>query len=71
MLKKLAGLFLAICTVIGTALSSFAAMSAADITATTTGISDALTLFYTIGGAILVVMASIWGFRKIQGLLGR
>jgi len=47
-----------------------AVMNAADVTATTTGISDSLTLFYTIGGTILVVLASIWGFRKITGLLG-
>jgi phosphate-selective porin len=53
------------------AAQSFAAMSPADVTATTTGISDSLTLFYTIGGTILVVLAGIWGFRKITGLLGK
>jgi len=52
------------------AVPSFAAMAPADITATTTGISDALSLFYTIGGSILVVCAAIWGFKRVKGLLG-
>lgn len=64
-------LFAALSLVVMSAVSSFAAMAPADITATTTGITDSLTLFYTIGGTILVVLAGIWGFRKITGLLGR
>lgn len=71
MFKKVSASLLALLAVIMTAAQSFAAMSVADITATTTGISDSLTLFYTIGGTILVVLAGIWGFRKITGLLGR
>lgn len=71
MFKKMKVLALAAVAVVSSALSSFAAMSTADITATTTGISDSLTLFYTIGGTILVVLAGIWGFRKITGLLGK
>ncbi|MHB8121340.1 MAG: major capsid protein [Desulfuromonadaceae bacterium] len=71
MFKKLKVLALACVAVVSSAMSSFAAMAAADITATTTGITDSLTLFYTIGGTILVVLAGIWGFRKITGLLGK
>lgn len=44
-------------------------MSSTDLTAVTSGISSSLTFFYTVGGTILVVMASIWGFKKITGLL--
>ena len=62
---------LAAVAVVSSAVCSFAAMAPADVTATTTGISDSLTLFYTIGGTILVVLAGIWGFRKITGLLGK
>lgn len=68
MFKKL---FAALSLVALSVASSFAAMAPADITATTTGITDSLTLFYTIGGTILVVLAGIWGFRKITGLLGK
>jgi flagellar biogenesis protein FliO len=68
MFKKLSA---ALLLVVAMAMNSFAAMSPADVTATTTGISDSLTLFYTIGGTILVVLAGIWGFRKITGLLGK
>lgn len=70
-MKSLKSLLLAAMLVVGTAFQSFAAMAPADVTATTTGITDSLTLFYTIGGTILVVLAGIWGFRKITGLLGR
>jgi len=71
MFKKLRVVLLSLFALIVSALNSFAAMAPADVTATTTGISDSLTLFYTIGGTILVVLAGIWGFRKITGLLGK
>ena len=45
------------------------AMSASDILATTSGINDALSLFYTIGGSILVTCAGIWGFNRVMSLL--
>jgi hypothetical protein len=48
---------------------SFAALSAADQTSILTGISGSDTTFYAIGGAILVVLAGIWGFKKVQGLM--
>lgn len=71
MFKKARIALLSALAVMSTAIGSFAAMAPADVTATTTGISDSLTLFYTIGGTILVVLAGIWGFRKITGLLGK
>lgn len=71
MFKRFNASLLALVALIATAVPSFAAMAPADITATTTGITDSLTLFYTIGGTILVVLAGIWGFRKITGLLGK
>ncbi len=71
MFKRLQAMALVVMVVCLSAVSSFAAMAPADVTATTTGISDSLTLFYTIGGTILVVLAGIWGFRKITGLLGK
>lgn len=45
-------------------------MSSSDIIATQWGIADTLTLFYTIGGSILVVCAAVWGFKRVMGLLG-
>ena len=71
MLKKMKSLVAVLMLSLAFAAQSFAAMAPADVTATTTGISDSLTLFYTIGGTILVVLAGIWGFRKITGLLGK
>lgn len=72
MFKRLSSkLFATSALLVALCQSAFAGMNTNDVTATTTGISDSLTLFYTIGGTILVVLAGIWGFRKITGLLGR
>lgn len=49
---------------------SQAALSAADQTTILSGISDSDTVFYAIGGGILVVMAGIWGFKRVKNLLG-
>lgn len=70
MLKKVQGLLFALVALAVTAGQSVAAMAPADVTATTTGISDAMALFYTIGGSILVVCAAIWGFKRVKALLG-
>lgn len=50
--------------------SAFAAMSAADETAIKAGLTSSDTIFYSIGGAILIVLAGIWGFKKVQALMG-
>lgn len=55
---------------LASAVPSFAAMSAADQTAILSGISGSDTVFYAIGGGILVVMAGIWGFKRVKHLLG-
>lgn len=44
-------------------------ISPADVVTIQNGINEGLTLFYTIGGTILVVLAAIWGFQKITALL--
>ncbi len=47
-----------------------AALSAADQTSILSGITASDTVFYSIGGGILVVMAGIWGFKRVKSLLG-
>ena len=49
---------------------SHAALSAGDQTSILSGITGSDTVFYAIGGGILVVLAGIWGFKKVQGLMG-
>jgi LPXTG-motif cell wall-anchored protein len=44
-------------------------MSAADETAIKAGLSSSDTIFYSIGGALLIVLAGIWGFKKVQSLI--
>lgn len=45
------------------------AMSSSDLTGVLAGISNSDTIFYAVGGGMLVVLAGIWGFRKITDLL--
>lgn len=49
--------------------SSFAALEAATLTEITGGINGADANYYTIGGAILVVLAGIWGFKLVMRLI--
>ena len=49
---------------------SHAALGAADQTAILSGITASDTVFYSIGGGILVVMAGIWGFKRVKSLMG-
>lgn len=49
---------------------AFAGMDAATQTEIMAGISSSDTIYYAIGGAILVVMAGIWGFKRVKSLLG-
>jgi hypothetical protein len=44
-------------------------LSGSDLTAITSGVASSDAVFYSIGGAILVVCAGFWGFRKVQSLL--
>ncbi len=49
---------------------SQAALSAADQTAIISGVSASDSVFYAIGGSLLIVMAGIWGFFQVKKLLG-
>ncbi len=49
--------------------NAYAELSAADLAAIQAGVSGADTNYYLIGGGILVVMAGIWGFKMIKGLI--
>jgi hypothetical protein len=62
-------LLAAVC-MLATAPVAQAALSASDQTSILSGISASDTVFYAIGGGILVVLAGIWGFKKVKGLLG-
>jgi len=69
MLNKMKKLVLTAATVVASAVPSFAALDAATATSITTGISGSDAIYFQIGGAILVVMAGIWGFKKVRSLL--
>jgi len=51
------------------ASSALAALDATQQTAIQTGITGSDAVFYAIGGTVLIVLAGIWGFKKVQGLL--
>lgn len=69
-MKTLQALFLALCLTVFSSLSAFAAMAPADEALVLSGLTASDGTFYKIGGAILVVLAGIWGFRKVMGLMG-
>lgn len=71
MFKKLSVVLSAVAVTTAVAVPSFAGLSAADQTAIQGGITGSDTIFYAIGGTILVVLAGIWGFKKVQSLMGR
>ena len=68
MLKKISGVLISVAGVM-TPVASFAALSTGDQASILAGISASDTVFYAIGGGILVVLAGIWGFKKVQGLM--
>jgi hypothetical protein len=72
MLKRMKLFVVAALSVVSLAMASLAnaALSAADQTSIISGISSSDTVFFAIGGAILVVLCGIWGFKKVKGLLG-
>lgn len=55
-------------TVLAAATASVAAISAPDVALIQAGITASDATFYTIGGGILVVLAGIWGFKKVRGM---
>ena len=44
-------------------------MTPADLTNVTNGINETASLFYTVGGTVLVVFAAMWGFKKVMSLV--
>lgn len=71
MFKKLSAVLSAVAATAVTAVPSFAGLSAADQTAIQAGITGSDSVFFAIGGTILTVLAGIWGFKKVQSLMGR
>lgn len=69
MMKKLAFAAAAVTSALS-AVPAMAALSAADQTAIQTGITSADAAFYAIGGTVLIVLAGIWGFKRVRSLLG-
>ncbi|SKA25023.1 hypothetical protein SAMN02745119_03357 [Trichlorobacter thiogenes] len=70
-MKKLSVVLSAVAATAVAAAPSFAALSAADQTAIQAGITGSDAVFFAIGGTILTVLAGIWGFKKVQSLMGR
>lgn len=54
--------------VLAGATASVAAISAPDVALIQSGITASDATFYTIGGGILVVLAGIWGFKKVRSM---
>lgn len=64
--------FLSVVTAFAVAVpaAAFAALAPADEALITTGIASSDASFYKLAGAIMIVMAGIWGVKKVIGLLG-
>lgn len=71
MMKKLSVVLSAVAVTALTALPSFAALTEGDKANIQAGITASDVVFFAIGGTILTVLAGIWGFKKIQSLMGR
>lgn len=65
--SKIAGAVTAVATAVVPAVS-MAAIGTSDETAILAGISASDALFYKLGGGLLVVMAGIWGFKRVRAM---
>jgi hypothetical protein len=63
-------LFLAVGMLMFVAQSCFASISSEDETTILAGITASDATYYVLGGGLLVVMAGIWGFKRVKSLLG-
>jgi nitric oxide reductase large subunit len=63
-------LFVVASVVALSASSALAAIDATTQTAIQSGITGADATYYAIGGTVLIVMAGIWGFKRVKSLLG-
>lgn len=70
MFKRILAVVTATVVPVLTSVSAHAALSAPDQALILTGINASDTVFYAIGGGILVVMAGIWGFKRVKSLMG-
>lgn len=55
--------------VVSVAGSAMAALDATQLTSIQDGINGADTNYFAIGGTILIVLAGIWGFKMVKGLI--
>jgi len=55
----------------GLALASLSSFAAIDVTAATTGVSDASTAVLSVLAAMITMAAAIYGVKKVLRLLGR
>jgi len=62
--------FLGVGSLAGLLMASQAANAALDITAATTGITDALTAVVAVLGAMITMGAAFFGLRKVKKLIG-
>lgn len=70
MKKFVVGACLAVTALVTANVASVhAALAPADEALITAGLSASDAIFYKIGGAILVVLAGIWGFKKVKSLI--
>ena len=58
-----------VAAVVGVAGSALAGLDSAQVNEIKTGIQGADTNYFLIGGAVLVVLAGIWGFKMIKQLI--
>lgn len=63
-------LMLVCCFVVILVAQALAAIDTTTLTSITDGLGTATADFYKIGGAMLVVGAGIWAFRKVKALIG-
>lgn len=69
--KVVVGAAVAVSVAVTGVATCFASMDTTTMTGIKSGIATTTTDFYEIGGAILLVLAGIWAFSKIRGLLGK
>jgi len=57
--------------VMGHTRQAVASISSADMTSITDGMQSSTADFYKLGGVLLIILAGIWAFFQVKGLLGK
>lgn len=70
MSKKLVTKLSVVSALTALAANAQAALSPADEALIKSGLTSSDAVFYSIGGAVLVVLAGIWGFKKVMRMIG-